>query len=814
MNAEVATKTEFGPENVRKMRGAMSRAEFARKVGVTPLTVYRWELPDDAPESRRPRGMVAERLRRVAEGKEDLASSGVWSSRFARESHALDQEDAAAVLPAIDRIFRGEVARADDDLVRLLVSGSLRGAAGRALAQAALALGQMMARLDARGAFATVEPALKEADRFTLPPFVEIVVRTAAAMVFSAPDGRLFDVGRLHAQIARVDRIATPETRPDLLLLLQASATEGALASGSGRLDVSEVLDTAGEPVTRLYADELRARILLESGRGAHVAQKLDDIAGSAARLGLASFEARALALRAVCLFDEGADPERILALALRSKEVAARARLSFGMHTLLAARAAADACLRLGRLVDAERELTDGLAAAQQADWSPHPLSASFARLFEYTGRHEEHALGSVDRSPSIGDAAVTKRLQALDACRDGRIAEAVALLEASIATCVAIGDRPEAALGRHWLARVELELERPDAEDRVAASEMELAELGVAVPPRLEFGDFASTSARTSDGMLAAVERLALAGASRALLERELVAIVASMVPDHGVVLEELGRTVAEHGELEPDTWFELGQSSRLGISGQLPEGAGERIRVLTTVASLALEVNALRSPVEREAPEVGLIGTSPPMKRLRSDIARLAANGVTALIEGEPGTGKALVARTIHDLSERASGPFVVFEDDFEAKGGTLFFDEIADLSIELQATLLRFLERGDSGVRTVAATSRDLARRVAEGTFREDLFHRLKVTPVFVPPLRDRTADIAALARHFVVELTPHGEEPPALGGDALAWLVEQTWRGNVRELRDTIERVVGVSPVPRVITRAHLENVPD
>jgi transcriptional regulator with PAS, ATPase and Fis domain len=216
---------------------------------------------------------------------------------------------------------------------------------------------------------------------------------------------------------------------------------------------------------------------------------------------------------------------------------------------------------------------------------------------------------------------------------------------------------------------------------------------------------------------------------------------------------------------------------------------------------------------------------------------------------IISGESGSGKEVVARAIHDLSSRSRGSYVPFNcasvprELFEgqlfgyrrgaitgassdhpgviraADGGTLFLDEIAELPLDVQPKLLRFLENAEVfplggqrpvkvDVRVLAATHRDLLELVREGRFREDLYYRLQVVPIRVPPLRERLEDIPVLARHFVRQLTQEGE-PPVLAPDALTTLLGHGWRGNVRELRNVIERALAFSPAPDVLTARHL-----
>ncbi|WP_375402853.1 nitrogen regulation protein NR(I) [uncultured Sphingomonas sp.] len=227
--------------------------------------------------------------------------------------------------------------------------------------------------------------------------------------------------------------------------------------------------------------------------------------------------------------------------------------------------------------------------------------------------------------------------------------------------------------------------------------------------------------------------------------------------------------------------------------------------------------------------------LLGRSPAMQAVYRVIARVISNDLTILISGESGTGKELVARAVHDLGPRRAAPFVAINmaaiprDLIEAElfghergaftgatsrgvgrfeqaaGGTLFLDEIGDMPVDAQTRLLRVLQSGEftpvGGVRTihadvriVAASNRDLIARVAGGLFREDLFYRLNVVPIALPPLRDRGDDIALLARHFLDGAAAQGLSRRRLGDDALAVLRAHSWPGNVRELENLTRRL--------------------
>jgi len=249
------------------------------------------------------------------------------------------------------------------------------------------------------------------------------------------------------------------------------------------------------------------------------------------------------------------------------------------------------------------------------------------------------------------------------------------------------------------------------------------------------------------------------------------------------------------------------------------------------------LLAQVESFRGRNEAEAP---LLGDSAPMRRLKEEIAQVARTDARVLITGENGTGKELVAHAIHRLSGRADAPLVevncaaipeeLIESELfghekgsftgatddrrgkfeEADGATLFLDEVADMSPKTQAKVLRALQEGrftrvggtraiSSDARVLSATNKDLPAEIRKGTFREDLYFRLAVVPIDVPPLRERTEDIPMLAKHFLGEASARfGRRPKALSATALDALAAHRWPGNVRELKNVIERVVILS----------------
>jgi DNA-binding NtrC family response regulator len=250
-------------------------------------------------------------------------------------------------------------------------------------------------------------------------------------------------------------------------------------------------------------------------------------------------------------------------------------------------------------------------------------------------------------------------------------------------------------------------------------------------------------------------------------------------------------------------------------------------------------------------------GLIGRSRVMEQLSQSIRRVAAVNSTVLLQGESGTGKELVARALHELSARAQGPFVpvncasmspeLIESElfghakgaftgastardglfYYAQGGTLFLDEVAELPLPLQATLLRALEDlkirpvGSQqllpvNVRILAATNRELAGEVAAGRFRKDLYYRLQVVELTLPPLREHKDDIPELVAHFMAQLAPSlGVDPLAISDSEMNYLMQYDWPGNVRELRNLIERslILGTLNVSALYVQPALNGQP-
>ena len=257
------------------------------------------------------------------------------------------------------------------------------------------------------------------------------------------------------------------------------------------------------------------------------------------------------------------------------------------------------------------------------------------------------------------------------------------------------------------------------------------------------------------------------------------------------------------------------------------------------------------ALAQPLESEQKSeasseatMPLVGRSPAMQEIYRVIARMTQTDLTVMISGESGTGKELVAKALHQFGKRKSGPFVainmaaipreLIESELfghekgaftgansrsagrfeQANGGTLFLDEIGDMPMEAQTRLLRVLQEGEyttvggrtpisTDVRIVAATHQDLAGLIDRGQFREDLYYRLNVVPLRLPPLRERGQDVPDLARHFLEQVEARGLPRKVFDKSALGRMKQHHWPGNVRELENLVQRLAALYPQEKI-----------
>ncbi|MCY4509977.1 MAG: sigma-54 dependent transcriptional regulator [Acidobacteria bacterium] len=393
-------------------------------------------------------------------------------------------------------------------------------------------------------------------------------------------------------------------------------------------------------------------------------------------------------------------------------------------------------------------------------------------------------------------------------------------------------------------------------------------MAELSMSCPnPVVHRGDFVERGQRFSE-FLAVLESRIVGGVKIGVLEAAVPAALERLVPIRGARLTAAPAPplAAREGPATSSLRFPVSVPSRttdlaleVSIDPGLALGAWERqsLRQAARVVGLLLACrNQAPPPGQPPEPAAPLVGSSAPMRRLREQIERVAATDFTVLIEGECGSGKELVARQVHELSRRRQGPFVAVNcaalvetlleaelfgiEDRVATGvrarrgkfeladqGTLFLDEVADLSPAAQAKLLRAIQElsvervGGHGaravdIRIVVATNQRLRRLADEGRFRTDLYYRLAGVELHAPPLRQRREDIVSLAEHFLAR--HDGLRRLALSESAADALRTHDWPGNVRELQRVVERAlalatedtIGLQDLPAELTRDYTE----
>lgn len=320
-------------------------------------------------------------------------------------------------------------------------------------------------------------------------------------------------------------------------------------------------------------------------------------------------------------------------------------------------------------------------------------------------------------------------------------------------------------------------------------------------------------------------------------------LLEAVRNIYPDIGVVLMTAFGTIDTAREA-----FKLGADDFI----QKPFNNEELtliVRRAIEKQSIVRENRAFRLAQRSQGSIENIIGSSAAMQEVFNTVRMVAKEASTVLITGESGTGKELVARAIHDLSDRSDKPFIplncgampehLLEAElfgfikgtftgadknrtglFEAAdGGTIFLDEIGDMPFQMQAKVLRVLQDhhirplGATAeipidTRVIAATNRDIGQMIEDGSFREDLYYRLSVIPLNLPPLRERRDDIPELADHFIEKFTKRSGKKVGISQKALAALIERPWKGNVRELEHTIERAFALTAEGEEIQPQH------
>jgi len=964
---------------IRALRGSLSRAAFARQLGVSALTVLRWELPEDSKEARRPRPRMVELLRRLAQegtlgggpngGASHSAPAGDPDAdppeeddnrdeRATLPSHPPDtvraatpgtcHADEALVLPLLARLMGESWLAAEDEILQLLSGKRLQTAAGRALATLGLVQVQLIARLDVRGALMALTPILDEVERSGAVHEVAARAHLLAALLFGAPDSRVFDVGRVNAHAARADALLDPGADDLRVFLATARISSGRFLGPSVVLRAYQAdlasLERASAALPRFLAHGLHGLVAGYRGDEAAALRHGEEGLAIAERLGLWPVVIAVLADRAWRAVNGSALPQQVLELTSGARRRAREVELPPGEPMLRILACEIEALTRLARFAEADAVVEEANALARRGGIARYAIAIPVARLYIFTNRierlgpwgealesdtvgstralanahvltiqgmdatfqgeleratellsqvvsapettpgidylmhhaHFEHTMALLMRQdlegcrsallrarryleqhPSTWHSAVLIRLESFLLVALGQFAEARKKAETTYATFSLLGDIVQAGFAKANLAIVAKASGDPEAERYLAELLAELQRLGVWSPQLFRRAQLLTRTPPSAEWreetlverLWGAVDRLSVRGLSHDQYRRGLLIILGELFPQRDVVVGGRELPPDEPGIVEvPDLADGV---LRFGVRGTLDPESAAALRILGAFVPrlLGTAVTAEPTPAaDQILPE--FVAAAPGTRKLKSEISRLSRSSATILIGGESGTGKEVVARAVHDLSARADKPYIVFNcasvprDLFEsqlfghkkgsftgasndnpgviraADGGTLFLDEIGELPLDTQPKLLRFLENAEVtalgeqkprrvDVRVVAATHRQLDQLVRDGRFREDLYYRLNVVPIVVPPLRERKEDILALARLFIARLAPDASAPPELGSDAVHALRQHHWPGNVRELRNVIERAMAYAPVPGVLHAEHL-----
>lgn len=352
--------------------------------------------------------------------------------------------------------------------------------------------------------------------------------------------------------------------------------------------------------------------------------------------------------------------------------------------------------------------------------------------------------------------------------------------------------------------------------------------------------------TSALHDEGLL--VDRCAsVAKRDQLLQDNSYDAIISDVMLEDGDGIDTLDQALATHGRVPviilsaKNTLDMAVRASAAGAYEYFPKpfDLNELVAMVKKSVAVSGKVAQSKAKPQNEENSLPLVGRSQAMQNVYRMITRVLHNDLSVLVMGESGTGKELVAEAIHQLGHRQSAPFVavnmaaipadLIESELfghekgaftgaiqqnigkfeQANGGTLFLDEIGDMPAAAQTRLLRTLQTGritriggnseiELDVRIIAATHRDFAELIADGQFREDLYYRINVVPIILPPLRDRASDIPSLIAHFAKEATEQGLPFCEFTAAAYDIMQQQYWRGNVRELRNFVFRSVALS----------------
>jgi transcriptional regulator with GAF, ATPase, and Fis domain/Tfp pilus assembly protein PilF len=687
-----------------------------------------------------------------------------------------------------------------------------------------------------------------------------------AAMAFEQGDLSLA-ISKLENAIERWRRCNEPHS----LAVAYDHLADAQLAVGewtAAEISLEKALEcAAASPQAESMTLRTFSKLLAWCGRFEEAERKARRAAECAAQIGVASLEAGALeALGEVRLMQDKPDEAR--ALFERSLHINIRinrlARLP-GNHLRLA-----EAYLLKGDLVRAETHLTHARALFG-AEPKLH-LTGLCARLEgRLRVQRKEYAEGlsllvqSVSLFESAGfvyEAAYSNLHAGLALLAQENGARAVTHLEAARAAFSRLNARPAKKRAEAALATARTLLSASAPESPPALDALLIARLIAADSPDLllrelvillrdEFRLEAVIFEYLSDGL-----RLLTGEMSRAeRMRRDLLATLEDERPlPEGLHARSFGDS------RQPDGGY-LARRFFLCISGDLTPKIAECLDALLHVAELALENGRLRNAMRASRTvvsdaqvggalaAVGLTCESPAMLKVAEKITKIQSSDVTVLITGESGVGKELVARALHVTSRRRQRAFLPFNcaaipaDLVESRlfghrqgsftgankdaagiiraaaGGTLFLDEIGELSLHVQPKLLRFLQEHEIhpvgeerpitvDVRIVAATNRNLEQEVERGAFREDLFHRLNVVRIHVPPLRERREDMPGLIRHLLRDCSQREGKAVELSEAAQEWLAGLSWLGNVRQLKNEIERAVALAEPDTVLTPEH------
>ncbi|MCI0569881.1 MAG: sigma 54-interacting transcriptional regulator [Myxococcaceae bacterium] len=906
----------FSPADIRRLRSALSRPQFGALLGVSPNTVYRWELPPENPHHLTPSPAARRGLARLAEGGV-LApvSRGAAVVAAPTAPHPILWGGSVLERGPLAELYAHVVDSRYAEARRALAALDTRVLSPDAQAEAAAleARCALLGRGDAHCALGALEPWATPERRAQLSSHASALVSLWQGVALGWPDGRHHDPERALAQFlgARAEMARMDE---------RGSVFWAEMGMGLTHWSCGDIREARRHFHEALTCDSEGARTAWRTWReeaAGHVARLDHDFRRAIHEYGrmlpLAATRddryarARALAFISTRLLEAGEPALAVLAAGRQAQ--ALHEELGSPMDHILTPmlRGMGEAYVGLGQF-DALRALLEPAVERLEAvGYSPYLAREILGRALLREGdtagarRQLEACRALTGKMERAWGLLLAAKLEALVLLAEGRPEESVAAWERAREAAEPFVSLP--LLGWIEAGRSEALVEAgrtADAREALDSAERELAQVR---SPWLN-----SLLARARARVLHAEGRLALARAQMALavdafnhaadpweaqrcqeqlarwphpeepqgaaipsiaLERlcnpvrsepahvlgELCSVLQELHPGSAVGVYSLaGEHVAGDSSLLLSTRHEVGLFGdrtepryRLLMNGREPAAF---VRPLLAVVELALKMardregtGADHDAQVTELTEEGLVVGSPSMRRVMDAIRRLSTSRATVLVQGESGVGKELVARAVHRVSGR-SGRLVSFNcaavppSLFEAQlfghvrgaftgadrdatgyvraahGGTLFLDEVGELPREVQPKLLRFLEAGEVhpvgaerpvqvDVRVVAATHRDLKGLVREGRFREDLYYRINVVPVHVPPLRERPEEIHLLARHILRLL--RGPDAPRLSEDALSALTSFSWPGNVRQLRNELERIVALHGGERVIT---------